>query len=261
MNPRGWFLNDPQIDTTTEAGRAHFAERLTAYGTTSIAVLKHMGAQGVIIWDCEGQEFPHATSYIGDPRRLPPEMAPLADAFFKIFTDAGLKIGVCVRPQRPVLHAYTQQAEQLEVPISDEQSVLSEKIGYATKRWGCSLFYVDSNVDRGHTAEGPIDAEVFRRLAAAYPSILLIPEQKTASYWACTAPYNELRGGVASTPEAVRMLYPHAFSVIAVNDGPLEKRHADLVGAVSRGDILMFRSWWDDPEQPFVSAIYKEAGH
>jgi hypothetical protein len=260
LNPRGWFLNDPDIDTTTEGGRHHFAERLTAYAAKSVEVLKRMGAQGVIIWDCEGQEFPHATSYIGDPRRLPPEMAPLADAFFKTFTDAGLKTGVCIRPQRPMVNVYAQQAQQMEVPISDELSVLSDKIAYVTKRWGCSLFYVDSNVDREHRADGPIDSDVFRRLAAAFPSVLLIPEQKTAAYWACTAPYAELRGGVASTPESVRLLYPHSFSVIAVNDGPLDKRHGDLVAAVARGDILMFRSWWDDPEQPAVNSIYRDAG-
>jgi len=260
LNPRGWFLNDPEIDTTTDAGRARFADRLMAYADKSVSVLKRMGAQGVIIWDCEGQEFPHATSYIGDPRRMPPEIAPLADAFFRKFSDAGLRTGVCIRPQLPVVPVYGQQAEQREVPIADQFAVLSDKLAYVSKRWGCTLFYVDSDVDRAHVAEGPIDAEVFRRLAAAYPAILLIPEQKTASYWASTAPYCELRGGWASTPLLPRLAYPHAFSVIAVNDGPLEGRHAELVAAVARGDVLMFRAWWDDPEQPAVSAIYREAG-
>jgi hypothetical protein len=260
-NPRGWFLNAPEIDTTSEQGRIRFAERLMAYADKSVEVLKRMGAQGVIVWDSEGQEFPHATSYIGDPRCLPPEMVPLIDAFFAKFSAAGLKTGLCIRPQRAVLPVYSGTAEQLEVPVADQQAVLAEKVAYASKRWGCSLYYVDSNVDRRHVAEGAMSAEVFRGLAAAFPAVLLIPEQKTADYWACCAPYSELRGGWASTPELPRQLYPRAFSVLCVNDGALAQRHAELVAAVARGDVLMFRAWWDDPEQAAVSAIYREAGH
>jgi hypothetical protein len=259
-NPRGWFLNAPEIDTTSEEGRARFAERLMAYADKSVAVLTRMGAQGVIVWDSEGQEYPHATSYIGDPRCLPPEMAPLIDAFFAKFTAAGLRTGLCIRPQRAVLPVYGGTAAQLEVPVSEQQAVLAEKIAYASKRWGCALYYVDSNVDRRHLAEGAMAAEVFRGLAGAFPAALLIPEQKTADYWACTAPYSELRGGWASTPALARQLYPQAFSVLCVNDGALAQRHAELVSAVAHGDVLLFRAWWDDPEQAAVSAIYREAG-
>jgi hypothetical protein len=260
-NPRGWFLNAPEIDTTSEQGRARFAERLMAYADKSVEVLRRMGAQGVIVWDCEGQEFPHATSYIGDPRCLPPEMVPLIDAFFAKFSAAGLKTGLCIRPQRAVLPVYGATAMQLEVPVADQQAVLAEKVGYASKRWGCSLYYVDSNVDRRHGAEGAMAAEVFRGLAAAFPAVLLIPEQKTPDYWASCAPYSELRGGWTTTPGLARQLYPKAFSVLCVNDGALASRHGELVAAVARGDVLLFRAWWDDPEQAAVSAIYREAGH
>ena len=259
-NPRGWFLNAPEIDTTSEQGRARFAERLSAYADKSVEVLTRMGAQGVIVWDSEGQEYPHATSYIGDPRCLPPEMVPLIDAFFAKFRAAGLRTGVCIRPQRAVLPAYGGTAEQLEVPLAEQQAVLAAKIRYASERWGCSLYYVDSNVDRRNQAEGAMSAEVFRGLAAAFPQVLLIPEQKTADYWACSAPYSELRGGWASTPALARSLYPAAFSVLCVNDGPLAARHPELVAAVARGDVLLFRAWWDDPEQAEVRAIYREAG-
>ena len=51
-----------------------------------------MNAQGMITWDIEGQEYPHATSYIGDPRKvslLAPEMEPMADAYFAKFRRGG----------------------------------------------------------------------------------------------------------------------------------------------------------------------------
>jgi hypothetical protein len=66
--------------------------------------------QGIVIWDVEGQEFAQPTSYIGDPRVLAPcpvisgpcgyapEMNATADQVFALFRNAGLKVGVALRP-------------------------------------------------------------------------------------------------------------------------------------------------------------------
>ena len=61
-----------------------------------------------MIWDIEG-EPPGAAIYVGDPRAmgsLSPEMEfkangrPVADEYFKIFADAGLRTGLTIRPTR-----------------------------------------------------------------------------------------------------------------------------------------------------------------
>ena len=265
-NPRGWFNGDKTVDTTTEAGRADFKARLMKYADDSVAILKAMNAQGMIVWDLEGEEFPHATTYLGDPRSLPAEMEPLADEFFKKFTDAGLRVGLCLRPSQPVRSLYGVGAWQMQT--DDPAYILGAKIEAAKKRWHCSLFYVDSNVNynpRFAPGDGAgyelSPASLFQQTAAANPDVLLMPEQKTTRYFAYTAPYSELRGGFTGTPDAIRAAYPDSFSAIYVPDGDVDAHRAELVTAVKRGDILMFRAWWNDPYNSKIKSIYDEAKH
>jgi len=262
-NPRGWFNNDPDIDVTTEAGRAAFSKRLFEYADNSIRVLKAMNAQGMITWDMEGQEYPHATSYVGDPRKiglLAPEMEPLADAYFAWFRKAGLKVGVCIRPQVITKAADGSATQHDQADMAAVTQTLVAKALYSNKRWGCTLFYVDSNGD----PNVPYPAAVFQNAAAALARhkivVLLMPEHKRVRYYEATAPYAELRGGNLGTPERIRRVYPGAFTVLCTSDGDLDGHHADLVAAVKRGDILLFRAWWDDPQNALVKAIYTEAG-
>jgi len=263
QNPRGWFNNADDVDVTTEAGRAAFAKRLTEYADNSIRILKAMNAQGMITWDIEGQEYPHATSYIGDPRQLSllaPEMEPLADAYFTRFRRAGLKVGVCIRPQVLVRSADGGASQHDQADMGDVTRTLIDKALYANRRWGCTIFYVDSNGD----PNVPYPASVFQAVAAALArrkiTVLLMPEHQNVRYYSVTAPYDELRGGIFGTPDRIRRVYPGAFTVLNTSDGDLDGRHADLVRAVKRGDILLFRAWWDDPQNAKVKAIYAEAG-
>ena len=263
-NPRGWFM-DRALDVTTEPGKAKFKQRLMDYADNCLRVLKDTGAQGMIVWDIEGQQYPHATSYLGDPRSLPPEMDPVADEFFSKFRDAGLRVGICIRPQRPVRAAYGDAVWQEEV--ADTAYNLEGKITYARKRWGCTMFYVDSNMrfdPYGKPNDGGayqlLDAAIFQQITAKFPDVLLIPEHENAQYFAYTSPYNELRGGYVSTPAWVSRIYPKAFSIIAVPDGPVDERRAELVKAVKHGDILLFRGWFPDTYNAKVKSIYEEAG-
>lgn len=262
-NPRGWFNNADDIDVTQAAGKAAFARRLMEYADTSVRILKAMHAQGMITWDIEGQEYPHATSYIGDPRKvklLAPEMEPLADTYFARFRRAGLKVGVCVRPQLIVGTPPGDVSQQDPGDFRQIIQVLTEKMLYANKRWGCTLFYVDSNGD----PNSPYPASVFQSVAAALArhkvTALIIPEHQSLRYYSVSAPYDEMRGGVFSTPESVRSVYPGAFSVLSTSDADLDAHHADIVAAIKRGDILLFRGWWDDPLNVKVKALLAEAG-
>jgi len=262
-NPRGWFNNDAGTDVTTPDGRAALAKSLTAYAGNSIRILKAMNAQGAITWDIEGQEFPHATSYLGDPRKIgerAPEMDALADTYFARLRHAGLRVGVCIRPQNLEALPGGGVAQRDQTDMAKVTQTLIAKALYANKRWGCTLFYVDSNGD----PNVPYPAWVFEKLAAALKqhgiTALLMPEHKSVRYYATTAPYAELRGGVFTTPERVQRVYPGAFTVINVADGDMDRHHAELVQAVRRGDILLFRAWFDDTYNAKVKAIYAEAG-
>ena len=153
-NPRGWLttgLMNPackydfkNLDVSTAEGREALHTNLLVYADFSIAELKRVGAQGMITWDIEGQQYPHATSYLGDPRSLPAEMDPIIDEYFKRFTDAGLRVGLTIRPTRPVRAVYTDGGVE-QVNVADELYNLEQKIRYANQRWGCTIFYIDSN--------------------------------------------------------------------------------------------------------------------
>jgi hypothetical protein len=258
-NPRGWFGNDPTVDVTTTAGRTSLKMRILSEADDAIKRLKQMNAQGVITWDIEGQEFPHATSYVGDPTQInarASEMDPISDAYFKKFRDAGLQVGICIRPEKLIVDK--NGAHQEEVP--DPAATLINKIAYAKKRWGCTLFYVDSNGD----PNAPFDVNIFKKVAQTYPEVLLMPEHQNTLYYAYTAPYDELIANhIARTPDAVKLVYPQAFGVISMatdnQGGPIVDRRAEIVQGVKNGDILLFRAWYAAPEVAQVKSIYDEA--
>ena len=254
-SPRGWFGNDSRVDVTTAMGRAVFRQSVLQYAKESIVQLKKVGAQGMITWDIEGQEYPHSTSYIGDPRllgQLAPEMEPIADAYFAQFRAAGLRVGVCVRPQKLTI-APNGDADQIIVPDIAQQ--LIDRIQYAKTRWGATLFYVDSN---GGPYD-PTDATIFAQVARAHPDVLLIPEHQNVAYYAYTAPYNQLNENPAFTPPEVRRLYPNAFSVVKITSGNVGQLRGAIVEAARHGDVLMFNGWFDSEDGRLVREVTAEA--
>ncbi|MBL8210314.1 MAG: DUF4185 domain-containing protein [Bryobacterales bacterium] len=256
LNPRGWLL-DRTLDVFSASGWEQFRNRIISYADQSVAILRNMNAQGMITWDLEGQQYPHATSYIGDPTMLgtlAPEMDRIADEYFRKFRDAGLKVGLTIRPQKLFVSPDGRTAEQRET--SDPAAVLIEKIRYAKQRWGATMFYIDSN---GSTLS-PLTIEVMNRVVSAHPDVLLVPEHENARYYSISAPYHELRGGVASTPVEGKSLYPQAFSVIYTADASIDAKYNELQRAVSNGDILMFRGWFNDPQQEQIKSLYRQAG-
>ncbi len=294
-NPRGW-LGKAKLDTTTPAGRAEFRTQMLNAARTAVRVIKETGGQGMILWDAEGQENPHPITYIGDPRmvkRFAPEMDEVADDYFRIFRDAGLRTGACIRPSQvyydegkkrwdhgtgsdggPGRGDHYPRLRPRDLPWWDFYPVaerLCDKIDCARKRWGCTLFYVDSNgVFRKQGEDGKfrwslLEAAVWKRVRERHPDVLLIPEHVKddqayrAATWAFAAPYMEVDLKGYGTPEAVRKLLPGAFSVVNVADGDLDANRAAIRDGVRRGDILLFRGWFPDRRNAWVRNLYAEA--
>lgn len=70
--------------------------------------------------------------------------------------------------------------------------------------------------------------------------MLLIPEHENVAYYACTAPYRDYANlRELGTPEAVRRVYPGAFSFLYVGHGDPAPVRAQLLDAVRHGDILV----------------------
>ena len=249
-NPRNYTLAKG-IDVRTEDGKRRFREALLAYADQAVQRMKQHNAQGVLVWDLEGQQFPQPTSFIGDPTlltKLSPEMNAAADDFFRRFTQAGLRCGMTIRPQR--LDLSGSAPRQRSGSSDDAAASLVKKIQYAQKRWGCTMFYVDSD-------GGPNDAtapSVFAEVLKQAPGVLIIPENiwpkdyaYTAPFASFTAPYKPLH-----TPPEILAIWPHAFTVTYVGDAPKHSLKAnpdswnDFRKAEGRGDVFSFRGWFDD---------------
>ncbi len=296
-NPRGWFQK-ADLDVRSPEGLERFRALVANYATRAAAVLREMDAQGGIVWNLEGEENPHPITYIGDPRMLPllaPEMDAVADDLFRILTNAGLRVGVTIRPTQVYYQKDKNQWAHGTGSHGSERNPLNEdfsaiwpsglpwyqfypvvermcrKIEYAKRRWGCTLFYIDTNglfVPQGPNLEFKwmlLTGDMLRAIRQRHPDVLLIPELPSGdgayrvTNWGYGAQYMEIDMGGWGTPEKVRWLYPSAFSVINVADGPLEEvNRAVLREAVRKGDILMSRGWFGDPRNAIVSALMRE---
>ncbi len=263
-NPRRWTMNFGEIDITNDKGKAAFRAALLKLADNSVQALKDTGAQGMITWDPEGEEFIGAC-YYGDPLLVPtlaPEMEfknngakSAIDEYFEKFRAAGLKVGVCIRPQQIAM----VDGKPVHQAAEDEHAaqILRERIAYAKGRWGCTLFYVDSTA----TAYGWLNPDVFKAVADAYPDILLIPENESMRYFAYSAPLNSyVHHKITSTPVGARLVYPNAFSVLMAPEGDRSEDHDALESAVRRGDIFLFNGWYMNDGAEKIKKLYEEAG-
>jgi hypothetical protein len=295
-NPRGWFW-DAKLDAITPANKAAFKEAALKDAERCVQALKAVDAQGFVFWDTEGSENPHPITYIGDPRlskTLAPEFDEIADAYFKVLKDAGLRTGVCIRPTQvyfeeskkkwdhgtgsdggPGRGDHYPQTRPKDLPWWRYYPVverMADKIDYCKKRWGCTLYYIDTNGVFRQIGEDQkfewalLSAKMLRRLKERHPDVLLIPELVQGdgtyhtAYWAYAAPYFELDLGGVASPKHVRKLWPKAFSIINVTDGPFDQRRAELLEGVRQGDILMVHGWWQPKVNAQVRELYAEAG-
>ncbi len=299
-NPRGWrhAMGIPDtwdVREDKKNGYAEFhkyalqaADRLVAHG-------RKLGLQGIVVWQPCGQEYAKQ-SYYGEPRLMPylaPEMEGIADEFYARIRKGGLRPGICIRPN---IH-YAGDADKKPVPWDQIETLcprhwvspksdtdvyhpdvkipyaraeaqspmerLSEKIKYAQKRWGCTIFYIDTNHfwrprDRstgGWAWKGKMmAAEDFEELCRRHPDVLLIPEHEYVQYWSATAPYLQPPGYGWCTPADVRAVYPKAFSVMCTSIGGkhIQDHLAVYLRAVCNGDIFMPPGWYGGkPEVKF----------
>ncbi len=273
-NPRRYFNTDT-VDVNTPAGLAAFQRRVLNQATTAATNARRMHAQGVVTWDIEGEQFPQATSYVCEPdaiAQIAPEMESLVkvsgspfdgqkldDAYFATLKRAGLKVGVCLRPQHFTLSS-NGTAQQVYLPVQAIPAELLRKAKYAHDRWGATLFYVDSTVAPDG---GVLPAAIFKQLQAALPDSLFIPEETTPLFYAYTAPFKSFIDlGAVGTEANALLAYPHAFSAVLVNDadaGKLAAAKAQLIAQVKRGDILMAHvDYWQDNDATIVE-IYRAA--
>ncbi|MEI6657400.1 MAG: HEAT repeat domain-containing protein [Planctomycetota bacterium] len=273
-NPDG-YLNKEQ-DTVTPAGKAAFRKNLLAYADTCIGIIKEAGSQGMIVWDLEGYSRPGFV-YVGDPRLLPtyaPAMDAVADDFFRKFSDAGLRTGVTIRP----IKIFPIEGEEnikkwgtMGYVLYDDQKddvakEIGDRIAYAKKRWGCTLFYMDSNGyetwENGKKKGVTIPARMLETLRDMHPDVLIIPEHATPGGYGWAGQYAELRMGSKGTPAEERHKHPGAITVLSCGGASDELVFANweaVAANVARGDALFMEGWYPSGGNRMVKDLYRQA--
>lgn len=274
-NPRGYIIGKGKDDNVfSEDGLKDFGEALLNYADRSIAILKSMNAQGVIVWDLEGAEFYHPITYLADPEKLlqvAPEMDRFADAFFKKFRDAGLRTGITIRPTEVVPNPKKPGAFT-HVEVSDPVDLLIKKIAYAKKRWGCSIFYFDSNVfakdwlspeeiSKMKGVPWLMPSAMIEAVMKAHPDILLIPEWSDWTYSLHSAPYASVNLGQRGSNSSVRKWRPESFQVVSLNSEAIEQNWDVYRDNFAGGDIPLLSAWYDTPEIKLVKLLREEVSY
>jgi hypothetical protein len=236
-------------------------------------------AQGVIVWNVEGPNH-RWLGYLGDPRMVEytcPEMDAVADEFFAKIRDAGLRTGVCLRPNEFFVRElpaewkgfkekhntdtdwiYGHRCPREPGAVVDN---LSAKVQYARQRWGCTIFYIDTNlVHWGPT--GPqesgwpkwtsgrrkgrfinyralMNAGQWRELKRRHPDCLFIPEHSNTLYYVATAPYDQINMNAGPTPPLVRATWPDAFKCLALEGRDVPRFYPDIVEIFQVRDVAM----------------------
>ena len=275
-NPRRYF-NDPTVDITTPAGLQAFQDRMIAQAQSNANNTRQMNGQGVVTWDLEGEQYPQNTSYVCSPDQVAtvaPEMESaitdttspwfgqkLDDAYFAIMSGAGLRTGVCLRPQ---VFTFGSGGTASQVFLATNAAIianLENKARYANSRWGTTIFYVDSTVN---SVGGTLDPAIFQQLIADLPSFLFIPEESTTRYYAYSAPfYSFIFHTTLGTSAATYLAYPSAFGANLVNDvsaATLATYTPQLTASVAKGDILMGHADYWQANDPALVSIYQAAG-
>jgi len=258
-NPRGW-LNDPTINVFTQDGLATFKTKMFQHANTLISLAKQMNAQGIILWDIEGEQYPQGIStYAGDPRllsTLAPEMDTIANDLLATFTKQGLRIGLTIRAQQIVFRP-DGSFFQRNWPVGDDNAVFNDldaKISYAINRWGASIFYIDTNAWPNYFQ----DVVIFQQLQQKYPNVLICPEFHTLKYYTCVAPYLEMRRGYIGTSRTDYNVFPGAFSLVNVADGDMTQT-SQIANSIARGDIMLYRAWYQNNEYSTIRSLYQQA--
>ncbi|BAU11418.1 hypothetical protein LEP3755_19120 [Leptolyngbya sp. NIES-3755] len=272
-NPRKW-LNARDLDLSTAAGKEEFRKRMIALANFSITHLKQIDAQGVLVFDIEGGEAESGEyTWVGDPRLVgerAPEMEEIADEFFQTFKKAGFRVGVTIRAQfmfpypTPLPRRWWEKDKNLARYWSyrtDEEAIegISKKIAYARKRWGATLFYIDSNNEKA--------LSVIEKLQQKFPDTLLIPEHtgKNPAYLGFSAPLERVDRWKYDLNTEHRKQHPSGFKAILIrNPKQFEKLYQQslydyLLPKVQAGDLLMINVWYPDEYHEVVRKLYRTA--
>jgi hypothetical protein len=214
-----------------------------------------------------------------------PAMDAIADQAFTAIRSAGLRCGVCIRAQKiemsgnDIENAYTSTnlgSELYYDTIFNQLADLDAKLTYAYSRWGCRIFYVDSNTSSDDVTpllQNQLNptfspAYVYTQLHLRHPDCLIFPEQtfdgafvdaslgisdppyqylKVASRYSSFSPVSSMAPFLSSSELTA---VPDAFTLIScANLGTSDTTDTpNVIYALQHNQcILMAEAWYNSP--------------
>jgi hypothetical protein len=143
--------------------------------------------------------------------------------------------------------------------------VLSRKVRYAQHRWGCTVFYIDSNSawkprgSSGEWSKALMSAEQWDALCRRHPDVLFVPEHSYLRCYTSAAGYDQMDMGADVAPPVVRRTWPRALKCLSI-PWPALKQYDKLVRSFRCGGILL----WNAPHADNVRDLTRarlEAGY
>lgn len=226
-NPNCWFGD--QVDLRTVAGRDRFRELLLAEADAAIADFRRLGVDGVVVWGLEGCRYLNDVGFIADPRRLAelaPEMDAAADALFARFDAAGLRHGMLVRPWR-----FDAGGPAFRFDGAAGESEITERIAYASRRWGSSIFVTMFAANGWHSPAG-MRPDALRRIAGRFPGATLVTDLGALAWRGPAAGWDLLSSRQDDAPRLWQRVWPEARDLLFVD---MEAEAPGAASAVRNG--------------------------
>jgi hypothetical protein len=257
--PDNWHWSP---SATQEAHEAGFHRHIQACVDNCLLA----NAQGLIVWDIEGQPYGHPISYIADPEfahvHSPRMTQKLVKDLFKRITDSGLKAGLTIRPQQITPVTWNSfKYWQYDLNDADYFATLRRKIQYSYTELGVRIFYCDTMIradqhsgvpPKTYTVIPPF--EMWRDLCNEFPDCLLIPEQCASAWYGLSAPF---AGNLGYVDPVVKRAYPKAFTFMHGQQAQYPRDTELLRKTMAEGNIGSFNAWFKSPE---FNAIISIAG-
>jgi len=201
----------------------------------------------------------------------------VADDFFRVFRDGGIRTGICIRPTQVYRDEAKKQWNHGTGSHGPERNPLGEdfaavwpkglpwwrffpvaermirKIEYAKKRWGCTIFYVDSVSEWFSNWS-------FEKTVAKHPDILLLPEwARTRSYRHSSAfSHTQFTHFLRGVPAEMQACWPDAFCCMSHYD--FGKNYDEALQGVRNGNVTLFNCWYMSDEAKAIKKIYQQTG-
>ena len=225
---------------------------LLAYEDNVIASCKILGAQGAIIWE-SGDDFPpyDELKYLGVPDLFSPYFPKsYLDQFFKRITDAGLRVGGCIRPGQIIRNL---QGNLTSVSsASGWQYDYGERLNFGREQWGWTLAYFDSMV----YADVPFPVGPMEEIIPYFPNYSIFGECVSGPEWAAQIGLYLMPSLTAPFPtQGVSLMHP-LDSQSQYTPGWA----ARAIAARKAGNIIFgFKGWCNDWYNVVVEQMEKAA--